>query len=144
MVCLAVGSIGTAKVKASRTKSSKSAPVTSPSDELKALASDYGIQLENLSIFATTEGNKSPLLDINAMKTMTPASVTKIITASAVLDNFPPDYRFTTQLLGSTLPKSSNFMGDIYLKGGGDPSFGAESMQSLVDALAKLKIKKMF
>ncbi|MFS4457820.1 D-alanyl-D-alanine carboxypeptidase/D-alanyl-D-alanine-endopeptidase [Bdellovibrio sp. HCB2-146] len=143
MVCLAVGSIGTAKVKAPRTKGSKPAPSASPSDELKALASDYGIQLENLSIFATTEGSKTPLLDINAMKTMTPASVTKIITASAVLDSFPPDYRFTTQLLGNSSKKGSIFIGDLYLKGGGDPSFGAEGMQTLVDTFAKLKITKV-
>ena len=54
-----------------------------------------------------------------------PASVEKLYTTLAVLKLLGPDARFQTTLLGTgQLGPGGVWHGDIYLRGGGDPTFG--------------------
>ena len=56
------------------------------------------------------------------------ASNTKLFTTAAALDEFGSGGRFTTRVLGDRLPNSDGVVrGDLYLVGGGDPSFGTTS-----------------
>jgi len=58
----------------------------------------------------------------------TPASVEKIYTTSTALLRFGPDARLQTRVLGiGTLGRHGGFHGRIYLRGGGDPTFGSLS-----------------
>lgn len=55
-----------------------------------------------------------------------PASVEKLYTTSTALLRFGPATRLTTQVLGQgTLTSGGTWVGTLYLKGGGDPTFGA-------------------
>ncbi len=113
--------------------------------ELESLAKKQGVQLKDLSIYATTGEGESlkPVLDVNSKQTMIPASISKVVTASAVLANFPPGYKFKTQLLSSGDVKNGVLKGSLYLKGGGDPSFVSENMWFLVNAFLRNQIKKV-
>lgn len=113
--------------------------------ELEGLAKKHGVQLKDLTMFATTgEGDDlKTLIDLNAKQSRIPASITKIATASAVLANFPPGYKFKTQLLSFAEIKNGTLKGNLYLKGGGDPSFVSENMWYLVNAFRRNKIKKI-
>jgi serine-type D-Ala-D-Ala carboxypeptidase/endopeptidase (penicillin-binding protein 4) len=57
------------------------------------------------------------------------ASNTKLFTSSAILARLGPDATFPTELEsdGSTDPDTGVFTGDIYLHGGGDPTFATRS-----------------
>jgi D-alanyl-D-alanine carboxypeptidase/D-alanyl-D-alanine-endopeptidase (penicillin-binding protein 4) len=54
-----------------------------------------------------------------------PASVQKLYTSVAVLNTLGPDARFQTAVLGDGYAGAGGvWHGDLYLRGGGDPSFG--------------------
>ena len=72
------------------------------------------------------EGERE-IFNLNATKLMVPASLTKIVTAGAVLNSFLLNQKFETSLYTT----ASN--GNLCLKGGGDPSFVSEKMWYLVN-----------
>jgi D-alanyl-D-alanine carboxypeptidase/D-alanyl-D-alanine-endopeptidase (penicillin-binding protein 4) len=56
------------------------------------------------------------------------ASNTKLFTTAAALDRFGRTGRFTTEVLADRLPGANGVIrGDLYLRGGGDPTFGSGS-----------------
>ncbi len=55
-----------------------------------------------------------------------PASVEKLYTTSAALLRFGPTARLTTEVLGNgTMTSGGTWVGTLYIKGGGDPTFGS-------------------
>src|SRR4051812_6691489 len=89
----------------------------------------YSLDADHIGAYITVGENDEVLLSKNAEKKMVPASLTKITTASAVLAHFLPGSKFKTQLY---LDKKN-----IYLKGGGDPSFVSENMWFLVNSFKR-------
>ena len=56
------------------------------------------------------------------------ASNTKLFTTAAALDEFGGHARFTTEVLAGRRPNENGVVrGDLYMVGGGDPSFGTSS-----------------
>ncbi len=53
-----------------------------------------------------------------------PASVEKLWTSTAVLDRLGPDARLHTAILGTGFERRGVWHGNLYLRGGGDPTFG--------------------
>ena len=62
-----------------------------------------------------------------------PASISKILTSYAILKRFPPGFHFYTRAYTDGK--------NVYLKGGGDPSFVSENMWFLVNELTRSGIK---
>ena len=56
-----------------------------------------------------------------------PASVEKLYTTSTALTRFGPNGHLSTTVLGSGQQRGSTFDGTLYLRGGGDPTFGSAS-----------------
>jgi D-alanyl-D-alanine carboxypeptidase/D-alanyl-D-alanine-endopeptidase (penicillin-binding protein 4) len=71
-----------------------------------------------------------------------PASLTKLVTASALLNLLPKDLKFKTELhlKGAS---ATQYKGDLYLKGGGDPSFTSEGMWVLVNHFVREGVQKI-
>lgn len=112
--------------------------------ETLELAKKYQIPTENLSIYTVKMGSKKEtLINVNADKKLTIASLSKVITSYSVLKNFSPDYQFLTKIKTDGKIEKGILQGNLYLIGGGDPSFGYEGMKSLVQALKKKGIKKI-
>jgi D-alanyl-D-alanine carboxypeptidase/D-alanyl-D-alanine-endopeptidase (penicillin-binding protein 4) len=66
----------------------------------------------------------------------TPASVEKLYTSAAALLRYGPDGVLTTSALAAATPDALGVLdGDLYLRGGGDPSFDAGAAGELADAL---------
>lgn len=111
---------------------------------LHKLAKKFDIKESDIGMYVTVgQGtDMRTLIDVNSTRTLIPASISKIITASAVLSSFPPGYKFKTQIL-SDAPKAKVLKGNIYLKGGGDPSFVSENMWFLVNSFVRSDITKI-
>jgi serine-type D-Ala-D-Ala carboxypeptidase/endopeptidase (penicillin-binding protein 4) len=56
-----------------------------------------------------------------------PASVQKLYTTTTALSLYGPGARLTTSLLGTGTTQGSTYTGTLYLRGGGDPTFGSAS-----------------
>lgn len=80
----------------------------------------------------------------NENKMFTPASLSKIITASAVMSFLNPYHQFET-LFTSEKPVDKNgvLKDHLYLKGGGDPGFVSENLWILVNNLTRSGLKKV-
>lgn len=103
-----------------------------------------GISTDQLSIYiAGGEGSPITVSSINGEKKMIPASVTKLVTAAAVLKAFPPGTKFKTSLWSSAKIEDGVMKGDLYLRGGGDPSFVSENLWYLVNAFLRNDVRKI-
>ena len=73
-------------------------------------------------------GDGEQLFARRATKRRILASNTKLFTTAAVLDRFGAGARFNTEVLADRLPNAKGVVrGNLYLRGGGDPSFGSAS-----------------
>lgn len=114
-------------------------------DELKKIEKKFNVKESDLGLRATIgEGNDMQVLfEENPTRMMIPASISKVATTSAVLAHFPPGFKFKTQLLSAASVTDGVLKGDLYLRGGGDPSFVSEQMWFLVNAFTRNKITKI-
>lgn len=78
---------------------------------------------------------------LNADKLFLPASLSKVITASAVINTLPSDHKFKTQIYSDGKISAQTLNGNLYIKGGGDPAFISESMWYLVNILKRQDFK---
>ncbi|MEO6859480.1 MAG: D-alanyl-D-alanine carboxypeptidase [Solirubrobacteraceae bacterium] len=77
-----------------------------------------GGYVEDLSTGATLYANRSRVGRL-------PASVEKLYTTSTALLRFGPVATLSTQVLATGGLQGSTFVGTLYLRGGGDPTFGS-------------------
>jgi serine-type D-Ala-D-Ala carboxypeptidase/endopeptidase (penicillin-binding protein 4) len=77
--------------------------------------------------FLNTAGGES-VFEYNAERSLIPASILKLVTTSAALELLGPEYRFKTVLgySGSLNKLTGKLIGDIIIKGGGDPALGSD------------------
>ncbi|MEI6053581.1 MAG: D-alanyl-D-alanine carboxypeptidase/D-alanyl-D-alanine-endopeptidase, partial [Opitutaceae bacterium] len=81
---------------------------------------------------------------------VTPASTMKLVTTATILELFGPDYRFETRLeIDGTISNDSTLYGNLYIRGGGDPTLGSEKLGEKdflprwVQAIKKVGINKI-
>jgi D-alanyl-D-alanine carboxypeptidase/D-alanyl-D-alanine-endopeptidase (penicillin-binding protein 4) len=66
-----------------------------------------------------------------------PASVNKLYTTAAALTRFGSDGQLVTEVLAATQPDETGVVtGNVYLRGGGDPTFGRGEARRLANVLA--------
>jgi D-alanyl-D-alanine carboxypeptidase/D-alanyl-D-alanine-endopeptidase (penicillin-binding protein 4) len=74
----------------------------------------------------------------------TPASVEKLYTTSSVLMRFGPDATLSTSVAGrGFLDPDGVWRGDLYLRGGGDPTLGRDDLQGLAGAVGEAGILRV-
>jgi D-alanyl-D-alanine carboxypeptidase/D-alanyl-D-alanine-endopeptidase (penicillin-binding protein 4) len=66
----------------------------------------------------------------NAATGRLPASVEKLYTTTTALERFGPGATLTTSILGQGTQSGGTFTGTLYLRGGGDPTFGSASFDA--------------
>jgi D-alanyl-D-alanine carboxypeptidase/D-alanyl-D-alanine-endopeptidase (penicillin-binding protein 4) len=70
-----------------------------------------------------------------------PASNTKLLTSMAAMELLGSDYRFTTDALTAGRQSGSVLLGDLYLRGNGDPTALAKDYDEIAAAIAARGIK---
>jgi D-alanyl-D-alanine carboxypeptidase/D-alanyl-D-alanine-endopeptidase (penicillin-binding protein 4) len=73
--------------------------------------------------------------ELHADTHLTPASLTKLVTAAAALSRWPPDKVFHTRLLAGGAIIDGQLRGDLVLLGAGDPSLDDQAFWSLAAQL---------
>lgn len=113
--------------------------------KLEAKVRNSGAPESQFSLYVTAgEPDAQVVFDVNGSKQMIPASISKLATSSAVLAAFPPGTKFKTSLWTEAAITDDGVMkGDLYLKGGGDPSFTSENMWYLVNHFLRTGARKI-
>ena len=115
-----------------------------PKSRLEAKVRASGVPLSEFTLYMTTgETEPEVILDINARKPLIPASVSKVVTSSAILEAFPPGTKFKTSLWADRGQTGNLLKGNLYLKGGGDPAFVSENMWFLVNQFQRSGVRRI-
>jgi len=93
-----------------------------------------------LYIVATQNGASQVVYDLNSNKKFIPASLSKLPTALAAYNYLGSHQKFTTTLESEGKVVNGSLKGNLYLVGGGDPTFTSESMWSLVNEFKRENI----
>lgn len=88
-----------------------------------------------ISAQAVDLDNGAIIEQFNPAERLTPASLTKLVTAAASLDTWTADKMFQTRLLGAGPFKDGQINGDLILQNGGDSTFDHLALWSLAAQL---------
>ncbi len=83
------------------------------------------------------------LYENSADKLLIPASVSKLFTAYTALKKLKPTSNFETTIWTTGAVMDGKLSGDLYIKGGGDPSLVSERLWMLVNELMRSGIKRI-
>ena len=84
------------------------------------------------------------IISINASESMIPASNTKLFTTAVALELMGGDYLLSTRIMADDSDFSDGIIeGNIYIKGFGNPTFESDDLDSLVNELYQLGLRKI-
>lgn len=89
-----------------------------------------------IAVYDLTAGK--PLYNYQADKLSRPASTMKLLTTITALSRPDADEPFRTEVWYKGVIERDTLRGDLYVKGGYDPEFDDEALDSLVNAVARL------
>jgi D-alanyl-D-alanine carboxypeptidase/D-alanyl-D-alanine-endopeptidase (penicillin-binding protein 4) len=107
---------------------------TLPATVNQALAAAK-IPSASVAVVVQEVGVHQEILRANAAAPMNPASVMKLVTTYAALEQLGPAYRWKTEAYAAGPLADGVLEGDLVLKGGGDPKLDLEAFSRLVRAL---------
>lgn len=120
---------------------------------LESLLADSSMAGASASICIINISDNLTAFEYNSSRSLTPASIQKLITSVAAIELLGDDHIFTTLAgySGSIDRKTAILSGNIILKGGGDPSLGSEYFadhygkftEKWIAAIKKAGIKKV-
>lgn len=94
-----------------------------------------------VSALAVDLESSSTVWQLDPLRALTPASVSKLYTVAAALDRWGPDHRFTTRVLGQGKLSHGTLKGDLVFQGAGDPTLSDRDLWLLAVRLKNRDIK---
>ncbi len=92
---------------------------------IKKLLNDSSLKNASLGLCVLNANTGEMVYNHNGMQSLKPASTLKVITTSTALGVLGGDFQFETVIeYTGTIDGSGTLNGDLYLRGGGDPSLG--------------------
>ena len=117
------------------------------SAEMKRIAGERNMKSATIGMSVYALKSDKKLFEYNANQSMNVASVMKLVTTSAALQLLGSSFRFETRLEHDGEIVNGVLKGNLYIKGGGDPTLGKDNMDKLmkewVAALQKQGIKQI-
>ena len=116
---------------------------------ISALAKDFSLKNASISFVVKDLDSSVIISDYNPNLSLPSASTMKVVTTAAALDILGSYLKFETKIMYDGYIDSNNVLqGNIYIKGGGDPTLGSKYfkekyglfLSSWVDQIAKLGI----
>jgi D-alanyl-D-alanine carboxypeptidase/D-alanyl-D-alanine-endopeptidase (penicillin-binding protein 4) len=112
------------------------AQAAGPNGTRRALASQMRFAGGGSGAYAVDLDSGRPIFSIRPDVPRMPASVNKLFTTSTALTLYGPEGHLTTSVLGDFgIDPGGVLAGNLYLRGGGDPSFGTAQLDALADQL---------
>ncbi|KGR74557.1 D-alanyl-D-alanine carboxypeptidase/D-alanyl-D-alanine endopeptidase [Ureibacillus sinduriensis] len=90
---------------------------------------------ENISVSIREINSGEMLFEKNGDIAMKPASTLKLLTSSAALEMLGSDYQFQTKLYIDGEMEGNTLNGDVYIKGGGDPTLQKKDFTMMASIL---------
>lgn len=115
--------------------------VTDISSEMKRILEEKDMKTATFGFYVYSLKNDKTLFSHNAGQSMNVASVLKLVTTSAALQVLGSNFRFETKLEYDGSIENGILKGNLYIKGGGDPTLGKDNMEKLMKEWAEI-VKK--
>jgi D-alanyl-D-alanine carboxypeptidase/D-alanyl-D-alanine-endopeptidase (penicillin-binding protein 4) len=113
-----------------------------PAPVLQALKRQ-GLPPEGLSVYVHEVGAETPLVAVAADTPRNPASVMKLVTTLAALEELGPAYAWKTEAYATGAVRNGRLEGDLYLKGYGDPYLVIEHFWRLLRGLHNAGVREI-
>ncbi len=110
---------------------------------LKFIFSDEKIAKTQVGVEVFSLSRQEFLFRMGQDLPLSPASAIKVLTGLVALKRLGPDFVFKTEVLVDGPIVNGVLQGNIYLKGGGDPSLVTERLYLMVSDLSRFEIKKV-
>jgi len=117
-------------------------PPSTPST-LDHLLADPALNGSTVSVMVRDARSGTTLYQHNPRTRLVPASNLKLLTTAAAMDVLGPDYRFSTQLLSDGRRQGERLIGNLYLRGLGDPTTQFADYQALAAQLASQGVRQV-
>ena len=114
---------------------------TSSQTTLDTLLADPALHGATVSLMVRDARNGNTLYQHNPRTRLVPASNLKLLTTAAAMDVLGPHYQFATQLLTNGTQQGERLVGNLYLRGLGDPTLQFADYQALAAQLASQGIR---
>ncbi|MGW3787144.1 D-alanyl-D-alanine carboxypeptidase/D-alanyl-D-alanine endopeptidase [Micromonospora chokoriensis] len=105
-------------------------------DTIDTILADARLGGAQASVVVVDTGTGQTLYDRNGDRRLIPASNTKLMTSTAALGLLGPGHRFTTDVHTSGKRRAGLLTGNLYLRGGGDPTMLAADYDALAAQVA--------
>lgn len=112
-------------------------------DALTAIVQNKALAGASYGVMVRDAASGSVLYQVNADRRLVPASNIKLLTSLAAFGILGADYRFETRLLTTGQQLGDRLLGDIYLKGSGDPTLHPDDLEAFSAALAQRGIRHL-
>ena len=119
-------------------------------DSSKKLDNDFNSIINEIpkstkaSVFIYNPATEDTLFQKNISESMIPASNTKLFTTAAALNLMGSEFRLSTRIMSDDYNLSDGSIdGNIYIKGFGNALFSEKDLDSLVNEIYKMGIKKV-
>ncbi len=99
--------------------------------------------LYHIGIEVASLPSRTTIYEKNGRKLFIPASCLKIFTSAACLTILGPHYKFSTTLWTDGVIKQKKLIGNLYLKGTGDPSLEIKDLNAIGAQLKALGVEKI-
>jgi D-alanyl-D-alanine carboxypeptidase/D-alanyl-D-alanine-endopeptidase (penicillin-binding protein 4) len=128
------------------------APATAASDDifrealvkrLTFIFKDEKLEKTALGVEVFSLSRQETLFSLNSSAALSPASAIKLLTGFVALKRLGPDFTFKTEVYADGPISGGVLRGNLYLKGGGDPSLVTERMFLLVNDIARNSFRQV-
>jgi len=102
---------------------------------IDATLPELALDPSQVSVYVRAVDAARPRLSVEAGTPRVPASVMKLVTSIAALDRLGPDYRWHTEVYRTGDLRDGQLIGDLIIKGYGDPYISNDAFAGLIRAL---------
>jgi len=103
---------------------------------IESILKRYHLADANVSIKILNLVTGEILFEKDADRPLNPASIVKLVTLGAAFHSLGPDYTFKTEFYSEAMPREGR-LGDLWIKGYGDPLLVSEEIQRLVEEIRR-------
>ncbi|WPL12023.1 D-alanyl-D-alanine carboxypeptidase DacC precursor [Thiorhodovibrio litoralis] len=116
-------------------KGAQAAPSTVLPGKLDAQLAELGLDISQVSVYVRAVDAEEPRLLVNPETPRVPASVIKLLTSIAGLDNLGPNYHWVTDVYVDGKVVGGQLKGNLYIQGFGDPYLTTDAFAGLLREL---------